>query len=321
MTKYQLPLFEDPTLLPTGKQHVSYSEISDWMDCSYRHRLKHIEKIGIGKPSIHTEYGQVIHDVLENYILGKHELNEETIATATDAFQKLCGELKEKHNINVSDKDIKDFSASIPEIVNSVPAFLDETFPGWTGFAAEHALYESVAGQTNKWFKGFIDTVIRIPKNSRKGKKTSAPEDNEGATVMRLSELVKQVKPGEENQEFGDGYEFWIIDWKTTSWGWDAMKKRDFQKQLQLIFYKHYFCRLLNLRLDQVKCGFVLLKRTPRKSDNSRCELVTVSVGPKTETKALEVLNNMINQVSSGRAIKNRNSCRFCDYNGTEHCT
>lgn len=290
------------------------------MDCSYRHRLKHIEKIGIGKPSIHTEYGQVIHDVLENYILGKHELNDETIATATDAFRKLCDELKEKHNIQVTDKDINDFSASIPHIVNSVPAFLDETFPGWTGFAAEHALYESVAGQTNKWFKGFIDTVIRIPKNSRKGKK-AAPEDNEGATVMRLSELVNQVKPGEENQEFGDGYEFWIIDWKTTSWGWDAMKKRDFQKQLQLVFYKHYFCRLLNLRLDQVKCGFVLLKRTPRKSDNSRCELVTVSVGPKTETKALEVLNNMINQVASGRAIKNRNSCRFCDYNGTEHCT
>lgn len=290
------------------------------MDCSYRHRLKHIEKIGIGKPSIHTEYGQVIHDVLENYILGKHELNDETIATATDAFRKLCDELKEKHNIQVTDKDINDFSASIPHIVNSVPAFLDETFPGWTGFAAEHALYESVAGQTNKWFKGFIDTVIRIPKNSRKGKK-AAPEDNEGATVLRLSELVKQVKPGEENQEFGDGYEFWIIDWKTTSWGWDAMKKRDFQKQLQLVFYKHYFCRLLNLRLDQVKCGFVLLKRTPRKSDNSRCELVTVSVGPKTETKALEVLNNMINQVASGRAIKNRNSCRFCDYNGTEHCT
>lgn len=290
------------------------------MDCSYRHRLKHIEKIGIGKPSIHTEYGQVIHDVLENYILGKHELNDETIANATDAFRKLCDELKEKHNIQVTDKDINDFSASIPHIVNSVPAFLDETFPGWTGFAAEHALYESVAGQTNKWFKGFIDTVIRIPKNSRKGKK-AAPEDNEGATVMRLSELVNQVKPGEENQEFGDGYEFWIIDWKTTSWGWDAMKKRDFQKQLQLVFYKHYFCRLLNLRLDQVKCGFVLLKRTPRKSDNSRCELVTVSVGPKTETKALEVLNNMINQVASGRAIKNRNSCRFCDYNGTEHCT
>jgi hypothetical protein len=319
--KYQLPLFEDPTLLPTGKSHVSYSEISDWMDCSYRHRLKHIEKINLGKPSIHTEYGQVIHDLLENYILGKNKLEEESIEGARKQFREHCDKLKEEHGIEVSDKDFNDFSASIPEIANAVPEFLNETFPEWTGFAAEHALYESVAGQTNKWFKGYIDTIIRIPKNARKKRGSSLPDSEGKAVPMRLSELVGQVKTDEEKQQFGDGYEFWILDWKTTSWGWDAMKKRDFQKQLQLVFYKHYFCRLLGLRLDQVKCGFVLLKRTPRKSDNSRCELVPVSVGPKTEAKALEVLNNMINQVASGRAIKNRNSCRFCDYNGTEHCT
>jgi hypothetical protein len=319
--KYQLPLFEDPTLLPTGKSHVSYSEISDWMDCSYRHRLKHIEKINLGKPSIHTEYGQVIHDLLENYILGKNKLEEESIEGARKQFREHCDKLKEEHGIEVSDKDFNDFSASIPDIAYAVPEFLNETFPEWTGFAAEHALYESVAGQTNKWFKGYIDTIIRIPKNARKKRGSSLPDSEGVAVPMRLSELVGQVKTDEEKQQFGDGYEFWILDWKTTSWGWDAMKKRDFQKQLQLVFYKHYFCRLLGLRLDQVKCGFVLLKRTPRKSDNSRCELVPVSVGPKTEAKALEVLNNMINQVASGRAIKNRNSCRFCDYNGTEHCT
>lgn len=319
--KYQLPLFEDPTLLPTGKSHVSYSEISDWMDCSYRHRLKHIEKINLGKPSIHTEYGQVIHDLLENYILGKNKLEEESIEGARKQFREHCDKLKEEHGVEVSDKDFNDFSASIPDIANAVPEFLNETFPEWTGFAAEHALYESVAGQTNKWFKGYIDTIIRIPKNARKKRGSSLPDSEGKAVPMRLSELVGQVKTDEEKQQFGDGYEFWILDWKTTSWGWDAMKKRDFQKQLQLVFYKHYFCRLLGLRLDQVKCGFVLLKRTPRKSDNSRCELVPVSVGPKTEAKALEVLNNMINQVASGRAIKNRNSCRFCDYNGTEHCT
>jgi hypothetical protein len=291
------------------------------MDCSYRHRLKHIEKINLGKPSIHTEYGQVIHDLLENYILGKNKLEEESIEGARKQFREHCDKLKEEHGVEVSDKDFNDFAASIPEIANAVPEFLNETFPEWTGFAAEHALYESVAGQTNKWFKGYIDTIIRIPKNARKKRGSSLPDSEGKAVPMRLSELVGQVKTDEEKQQFGDGYEFWILDWKTTSWGWDAMKKRDFQKQLQLVFYKHYFCRLLGLRLDQVKCGFVLLKRTPRKSDNSRCELVPVSVGPKTEAKALEVLNNMINQVASGRAIKNRNSCRFCDYNGTEHCT
>lgn len=320
MTKYQLPLFEDKTLLPTGKHHVSYSEISDWMDCSYRHRLKHIEKIELGKPSIHTEYGQVIHDILENFILGKHELNDETVAAAKKQFREHCDNIKEKYNVEISDKDFNDFAASIPEIVKSVPDFLNNTFPDWKGFAAEHQLYENVTGQTNKYFKGFIDTVIRIPKNARKKRGTSMPDQNTGKPVpMRLSELVGQINKS-DNPEFGDGYEFWIIDWKTTSWGWDAMKKRDFQKQLQLVFYKHYFCRVFNLRLDQVKCGFVLLKRTPRKTDNSRCELVPVSVGVKTEAKALDILNNMINQVSNGMAIKNRNSCRYCEFNGTEHC-
>jgi intein/homing endonuclease len=658
MTKYQLPIFEDKSLLPTGKSHVSYSEIADFETCSYKHRLKHIEKINLGKPSIHTEYGQVIHDVLENYILGKHELNAETAAAAKVQFRDHCDKLKSDHGIDITDKDFEDFAASIPEILKSVPEFMNETFPGWTGFAAEHALYESVAGQTNKYFKGFIDTVIRMPKNARK-KRSSETNDNN--SIMRLSELVKQTK-SETDIEFGDGYEYYIIDWKgqrlnapiltpygwttmgslkigdeitdssggickvggiyplgkkdvyrltmrdggvvectddhlwkvarageheykilttkeliekpkyrylpvisapvqyktnnqeisvnpyllgvllgdggltssvsfssadeeiieyvrqalpdtlcvkkvgktskyhyaivlknknrnfryakgchqilnflreekllgkkshekhipkaylmtspedrllllqglldtdgwvqkghakfsttstllardirelagslggvvfssvrkkkrspnehveniltikmppnlipfrlsrkvekynttpvrylrrsiakiekigeddmqcigvtssdhlyvtsdfilthnTTSWGWDAAKKRDFHKQLQLALYKHYFCRISNLRLDQVKCGFVLLKRTPRKSDKSRCELVPVSVGPKTEARALEVLNNMINQVASGRAIKNRNSCRYCEYNGTEHCT
>ncbi len=317
MTKYQLPIFEDKSLLPTGKSHVSYSEIADFETCSYKHRLKHIEKINLGKPSIHTEYGQVIHDVLENYILGKHELNAETAAAAKVQFRDHCDKLKSDHDIDITDKDFEDFAASIPEILKSVPEFMNETFPGWTGFAAEHALYESVAGQTNKYFKGFIDTVIRMPKNARK-KRSSETNDNN--SIMRLSELVKQTK-SETDIEFGDGYEYYIIDWKSCSWGWDAAKKRDFHKQLQLALYKHYFCRISNLRLDQVKCGFVLLKRTPRKSDKSRCELVPVSVGPKTEARALEVLNNMINQVASGRAIKNRNSCRYCEYNGTEHCT
>lgn len=319
MSKYQLPLFEDKTLLPTGKHHVSYSEISDWMDCSFRHRLKHIQKIELGKPSIHTEYGQVVHDVLENYILGKHQMQDETITAAQQQFREFVDKIKQDHGVDVSDKDFNSFSNTIPEIVRSVPDFLNNTFPNWKGFAAEHQLYESVAGQTNKYFKGYIDTIIRVPKNARKKRGGSLPDRSGNPMTMRLSELVNQVNP-EESKEFGEGYEFWILDWKTTSWGWDTDRKRDFQKQLQLVFYKHYFCRIFNLRLDQVKCGFVLLKRTPRKSDNSRCELVPVSVGPKTEARALEVLNNMINQVASGMAIKNRNSCRFCEYNGTEHC-
>lgn len=318
MTKNLLPVLEENLSkpFPTGKQHVSYSEIIDWVECSFRHKLKHILKIDLDKPSIHTEFGRAIHDALEGYITSK--VLPDPVATKA-AFEDLCQKLFVEHGVKIEDKERDDFSASIPAILKAVPEFLDEEFPGWEGVAAEHLLYETITGQDNKFFKGFIDTVIRVPKK-RRGSATKKFSSSGGSMPMRLSEMTG-VSPSSttENNSAGD-FEYYVLDWKTTSWGWAPEKKRDFQKQLQLALYKSFWCRLMNLSLDQVKCGFVLLKRTPRKSDGSCVELVPVSVGPKTEEKALGILNDMVNQIQTGRTIKNRNSCRFCPYQGTQHC-
>lgn len=333
-----------PTLLPTGKQHVSYSEISDWMDCSYRHHLKHIKKIELDKPSIHTEYGRAIHDALEQFLVSK---NMPTPESVQQVFEESLAKLKEDHNVSYPQKEIDGFSKAIPGILSSVPSFLDEEFPGWSPHAAELALMESIDGQDNK-FKGFIDSIIRIPRSARRSS-TNKPSSNastlrggSSSSMMRLSDLRASVSASMTPEEKGiiaepanlfanssqvsdsvapEDYDYCIIDWKTTSWGWAPDKKRDYQKQLQLILYKHFFCKIMGLPLDRVKCGFVLLKRTPRKSDNSCTEFVSVSVGPKTEEKGLRTLHDMINQMKTGRLIKNRASCRYCVYNGTSHCT
>jgi len=312
--KFQLPLFEDKTMLPTGKYHVSYSEISDWLDCSERHKLKHILKISLDKPSIHTEYGRAIHDAMEQYILNRIMPDATTVNAE---FDKLLEQIKTEHGVLVSDAEAASFKVSTQAILTGVPKFLDEDFPGWHGHAAELALFESIPGQTNKSFKGFIDTVLRMPRKAPKTKRNADPDSKN--PPMRLSEMVGSS--GAAPETTGSEFEYYIIDWKTTSWGWAPDKKRDFQKQLQLALYKHFFCKLMNVPLDQVKCGFVLLKRTPRKSDGSCVEYVPVSVGPKTEEKAVAILHDMINQIQTGRTIKNRNSCRYCAYHNTEHCT
>ena len=337
MTKHQLPLFEDPTILPTGKHHVSYSEISDWMDCSYRHKLKHIDKIDLDKPSIHTEYGKAIHDSLEDFILTRKLPDP---LKAEGVFREAMSKLEAEHQVSYPATEIDSFASSIAPLLEAVPTFLDTEFPGWIGHAAEMALMESIEGQTNKKFKGFIDTIIKVPRTRKLPIKRS-PETSQVShkTIMRLSELKAMAgETGEKKQQEvmaselssnstdssgSDGlvHDYYVLDWKTTNFGWPPDKKRDFQKQLQLILYKHFFCKIQNLPLEQVKCGFVLLKRTPRKSDNSRVELVTVSVGPKTQEKALKVVHDMINQIQVGRVIKNRASCRYCAYNGTPHCT
>jgi hypothetical protein len=45
-----------------------------------------------------------------------------------------------------------------------------------------------------------------------------------------------------------------------------------------------------------------------------------VSVGPKTIEKVDKKLASFVTSRTSGMALKNRFSCRFCDYRGTEHC-
>src|SRR4051812_41435714 len=55
-------------MLPTGKPHVSFSEMRDWQDCSYRHKLKHVLKIDKFKPGPLMDFGTAVHASCENYL-------------------------------------------------------------------------------------------------------------------------------------------------------------------------------------------------------------------------------------------------------------
>lgn len=259
--------------LPTGKPHISFSEYRDWKDCSYRHKLKHVKKIDLGKPGPLLDFGTAVHAACEQFL--KTRVMDASIAT------KMIASAWEKN------KDVKGFEpATVPvfqneatNILADVPAFMEETFPGWEYIDAEHQLYETIEGHPHA-FKGFIDGIIRT-----KDKK----------------DLV------------------WLIDWKTTSWGWDMRKKTDETVRTQLVLYKTFWARKMGVDLKDIRCGFVLLKRSAK--PNQHCELVPTSVGEVTANKSLKVINNMLSSVKKGIALKNRSSCTYCEYHKTEHCT
>lgn len=293
--KFQLPLFVDTTILPTNKYHISYSEFSDWFECSFRHKLKHIDKIDLDGASVHTNFGSVLHDALEQYVLTKKlPPLEETIKK----LKASIGELMFTENA-VSLEDAKSFVEAVEPILSQVPQWLDQEFPGWQVVSAEEELFEPIEGQKNKHFKGFIDLVIKVPKKAG------------GGSGTRLSSLKGEIVPGE--------WVYWIIDWKTTNWGWRPEQKRSFQKHMQLIFYKHFWCKKHGKDIEDVRCGFVFLKRKPTK-DGSRVDILPVSVGPKAIEKAISSLHDCLNQVQARMSVKNKMSCRFCKYAGTKHC-
>jgi hypothetical protein len=112
---------------------------------------------------------------------------------------------------------------------------------------------------------------------------------------------------------------YWLIDWKTTSWGWSIEKKSEEMTRNQLILYKNFWAKKHNVDPKDIRCAFVLLKKVAK--PGQRCELVTVSVGDVTTGRSLKVINNMMSSIKRGVAIKRRTSCEYCEYKDTKYCT
>jgi len=254
---------------PTGKQHVSYSEIKNWSECAYRHKLSYVDKKSVFEASVHTVFGTAVHASCEHYVRHR-ELKPEI---AKDIIRQ--GWIK--HDFD----NVEEWLDTADQILIEVPPFLDENFPDWEVVEAEEMLYESIDNHDLN-FKGYIDAVIRAP-------------DKKG------------------------NLKYWILDWKTTSWGWHVYKKRDFKVNTQLLFYKLYWSMKHDVPEDDVKIGFVLLKRAA--SAGKRCELLKVSFGPKSRARALKLIDSMIRSVRSSMWLKNRLSCKYCEFFNTEHCT
>lgn len=174
-----------------------------------------------------------------------------------------------------------DWQDCVEPILSEVPAFMTENFGDWKYVAAEEALMEPIDGH-EQLFKGFIDGVIE--------------------TVGKRGEKIIQ-----------------IIDWKSTSFFWNRAKRSDPQKLMQLVLYKYFYSRKHNIPLENIRCGFVLLRRS-KKSGN--CELIPVSVGPVTIKRAVDTVDKMLGYVRKRMYPKNFGSaCTYCPYNKTALCT
>lgn len=260
-------------LLPTGKPHVSFSEIREWDDCSWRHKIKHVMHIDLSKPSPIPGSGTAVHASCEDYLKTRVMKPEIAIAELQKLFAENAGAA------GFEEEKLQGYIDSAIGVLAEVPAWLDENFPNWEYVDAEHMLYEGIEGQPHA-FKGFIDGIIQC----------------DGAKGKRVT---------------------WLIDWKFTGF-WSADKKSDPKVTAQLIYYKHFWATKTATPMKDVRCGFVLLKRSGK--PGTRIELVPVSVGDVSVGKSLKVINNMLSSMKKGLAFKNKQACTYCDFKKTEWC-
>jgi len=273
---------------PTNKPHISFSEIKNWKECAFRHKLLYVDKIDKFQDSPYLHFGTAVHEGCESLIETKIVDEEKILTEMKYAWKKADFENPEWYSKQpgwYKHQPVNIWESWAKNTWGDLLVFLDKEFPGWECFNAEESLYENIPEiEKPLMFKGFIDAVLKVPKKR------------------------------------GKGHVYWIIDWKTAGpRGWNRDKKQDLGMTAQLILYKYFWSMKHNIPLKDIRCGFVLLKRGSK--PGKICSLVNVSVGDKTMQRGKKLMTSMISGVRKGFYLKNRNSCKYCAFHKTEHCT
>lgn len=144
-------------LFPTGKEHVSFSEVKTWKECPWRHKLIYIDKLKSDVESEHLDFGTAVHSACEKYLKTRELDIDLCISQIKEAWLKK------------GFPDVEKWCSWAETALNDIPSFLDENFPGWEIVDAEHALMEQIDNHDIK-FKGFIDGVLKIKDGKGKEK-------------------------------------------------------------------------------------------------------------------------------------------------------
>ena len=85
-TKIEFPI------LRNGKPHVSYSEVTTYQQCPFRHKLAYIDGLSVFEPSPYLDYGTIVHDAVESFLQGKPmdiEAAQKKIVEASQRFMQI----------------------------------------------------------------------------------------------------------------------------------------------------------------------------------------------------------------------------------------
>lgn len=177
------------------------------------------------------------------------------------------------------DLDYKEWVRAAFGIYQEIFDWVARTFPNCDIIETEWRFKEIIKEKSDYKYKGFIDLVLK-----HKEKET-----------------------------------YHIVDFKTTSWGWDKYKRSDVTRQYQVRLYKKFFCETRNIDPENVFVHFALLKRNPPKN-KERCELITITSKQKAMENVSNWLTSNIKLLDKGMVYKKFDHCKLCEFNKTPLC-
>jgi hypothetical protein len=240
---------------------VSFSQYSKWLKCPMEWKLSYIDKLAPYEASIHTTFGTAIHAALQEYLrllytvdtksadefdalgLFKKEYEEglKDLKIATDEQIAIIEE-KMKDQV-LTDEQRTDLLKEELDALGLITKSVVAEFENDGKVILDHVLGHSIRAKhfpSKKYELVGIELPLEIPLR--------------GGTIMYKGflDIVLRDK---------DTKKILILDFKTSTNGWNKYQKADRTKIDQLLLYKRFYNQMFKIPMSDIEVEFFVVKR------------------------------------------------------------
>lgn len=222
---------------------VSFSQYSMWLKCPMQWKLSYIDKLAPYEDSINTVFGDAIHEPLQTYLTAlytKGTIEADSIdvyaqfekvfdegikklKVATEEQMLLTEEERDALGL-ITPQDVLDFKQDGKNILDHImsPTIRRKHFPSKAyEFVGVELPLEIPLRGGKIMYKGYLDVVLR-------------------------DKITRKIL---------------ILDFKTSTYGWNKYQKADRTKIDQLLLYKRFYHQLYKIPMTDIEVEFFVLKR------------------------------------------------------------
>lgn len=211
---------------------VSYSQYSIYKQCQYQWYLTYIKKESSFKPSIYLVYGTAMHETIQMYLQTMYEKSGK-VADELDLNRILEERLVENYKLSLQENNNEHFTTKeeLKEFLSDGQSTLD-----W--LKKNRKKYFSIR---NTELVG-IEIPILQP----------VLEDIPNVLMNGSIDFIIYEKNTES---------YTIYDIKTSTKGWSDYEKKDQTKINQILLYKRFYSKVMDVPEEKIDVKFFIVKR------------------------------------------------------------
>jgi hypothetical protein len=286
----------------TSEKLISFSQFQMYSDCPKKWSLQYREGHKQFNSTIHTVFGTALHETLQHYLTVFYEQSgaeADRINTSEMLEDTLREEYKKQYKSNnkqhfVSPEELREFYEDGVEMIRDFSKNKAKHFSkrGWYLIGCEIPItLNPHSNYNNIVYQGYLDAVL-------------------------YHEPTNKI---------------YIIDFKTSTWGWGDKDKKNETKQFQLLLYKKYFADHFNFPIENINVEFFILKRKLRESEDfviKRIQKIQPASGKIKIKKAEDALLKFVEEAFDTNGFKEvehqpklNDNCKWCPFHKTHLCS